>query len=303
MEVNMDKKRLYIFLGIVFVISWGLVASIPLSGDYYGSPRSMIILSVLMMIPTLGSLLTRGITKEGFKTMYLKPRFKINIKYYLIAYFMTNVFVILGAVVFLLIFPNMFDANLTMFKQTLQMQGLPTNSVQVTLIAIMVQGLLIGPIINIIVTLGEELGWRGYLLQKLCKQYSAQKSIIISGVIWGIWHAPIIAMGHNYGIGYMGSPWLGIFAMIIFCIFVGSYFSYLTIKTQSVIPCAIAHSAINAFAAFPMYLCKGSINPFVGPSIMGIIGGSIFIIVGIYCYISVGKIEKPFEKEIIVKNI
>ena len=56
------------------------------------------------------------------------------------------------------------------------------------------------------------MGWRGYLLQKLSKEYSVQKSIIISGIIWGIWHAPIIAMGHNYGTGYVGAPWLGIFA-------------------------------------------------------------------------------------------
>lgn len=301
MGKNIDKKRLYVFISIVFILSWGWVATIPLTGDKYGSTKSLIILSVLMLIPTLSSILTRLITNEGFKNMYLKPRFKKNIKYYIIAYFMTNVFIILGGIVFFIIFPNMLDINLTSLKELLQNQGI-TIDANIVLIAQFAQAILIGPIINIIFTLGEEIGWRGYLLQKLCNQFSVQKSIIISGVIWGIWHAPIIAMGHNYGTGYVGAPWGGIFAMIVFCVFLGSYISYLTIKTKSVIPAGIAHSAINAFAGFGVLLCKGSVNPFIGPSPTGIIGGCIFILVGIYCYIKVSKIENPFEEEAIMNN-
>ena len=301
MEANMDKKRLCIFLSIVFIISWGLVSIIPLTGDKYGSVKSLLILSALMLIPAISSVLTRLITKEGFKNTYLRPRFKGNIKYYLIAYFMTNIFIILGVILFFIIFPNMLDTNLTSLKESLQSQGV-TIDANIILIAQFVQGILIGPIINIIFTLGEEIGWRGYLLQKLCKQFNVQKSIIISGVIWGIWHAPIIAMGYNYGTGYLGAPWLGIFDMIVFCIFVGSYLSYITIKTKSVIPAGIAHSAINSFAAIGMIICKSNANPFIGPLPTGIIGGSIFILVGIYCYIKIGKIQNPFEEEVIINN-
>ena len=299
MNENINKKRLYIFLGIVFVLSWGLAATIPLSGDNYGSIKSTVILSIMMLMPALSSILTRLITKENFKNMYLKPRFKNNMKYYIIAYFMTNVFIILGAVVYFLIFPNDLDLNMTTLRQTLANSGV-TVDVYVIFIAQIVQGVLIGPIINIIFTLGEEIGWRGYLLQKLCKEFSTKKAIIISGIIWGIWHAPIIAMGHNYGTGYAGAPYLGIFAMIIFCVVVGSYLSYLVIKTKSVIPCGVAHSAINAFAAISLCVYKGVANPFIGPLPTGIIGGSIFILVGIYCFISVGKIENPFEELTII---
>lgn len=301
MEKNLNKRRLYVFLSIVFILSWGLSSIIPLTGDKYGSIKSVIILSIIMLIPTLSSVLTRLITKEGFKNMYLKPRFKKNIKYYLTAYFMTNVFIILGTVIFFIIFPGMLDINLTSIKESLQNQGIAIDA-KIILFAQFAQGILIGPIINIIFTLGEEIGWRGYLLQKLCKQFSVQKSIIISGIIWGIWHAPMIAMGHNYGTGYVGAPWAGIFAMIIFCVAMGSYLSYLTIKTKSVIPAGIAHSAINAFAAFGLLLCKGTVNPFIGPAPTGIIGGCMFILVGIYCYISLGKIEKPFEEELVINN-
>ena len=53
MNENINKKRLYIFLGIVFVLSWGLAATIPLSGDNYGSIKSTVILSIIMLMPAL----------------------------------------------------------------------------------------------------------------------------------------------------------------------------------------------------------------------------------------------------------
>lgn len=301
MEKNIEKKRLSIFLITTFILSWGLVAIIPLSGEKYGSPKSLVILSILMLIPATCSILTRFITKEGFKNMHLKPKFKKNIKYYLIAYFMTNIFIALGGVIFFVIFPNKLDLNMTSLSQSFQSKGLNID-VKTVFWVQLAQGILIGPIINIIFTLGEEIGWRAYLLPKLCKQFSVQKSIIISGIIWGIWHGPIIAMGHNYGVGYAGAPWLGIFAMIVFCLFVGSYLSYLTLKTKSVIPAAIAHSAINAFAGAGIALCKQPVNPFIGPSPVGIVGGSILIIVGIYCYIKLKNEENPFEEEVTINN-
>lgn len=299
MENNIERKRLFIFLGIVFTLSWLMVAIIPLSKNRYGSTLSIIILSIMMLVPAISSLLTRIITKEGFKNLYLKPRFKENIKYYLIAYFFTNIIIILGAILYFIIFPHMIDTNFTALKITLQNQGALLENIKFLLIISLFQGILLGPIINIVFTLGEELGWRGYLLQKLCKQYSLQKSTIISGIIWGIWHAPVIAMGHNYGEGYLGFPWTGIIAMIIFCVVIGIYLSYLVVKTKSVIPCAIGHSAINAFSAFPNYFCKIGANIFIGPTILGIVGGSVFIIVAILCFRYMSKVEKPFEEEII----
>lgn len=302
MENNINRKRIFIFLGLVFIISWGIASIIPLSKNEYGSSFSVIVLSIMMIIPALSSLLTRFITKEGFKNLYLKPRFKTNIKYYLMAYFLTSVFIILGFTIYFMIFPNMIDTNFTVLKDTLENQGVSVDNIKAIVMINLLQGIFIGPIINIIFTLGEELGWRGYLLQKLSKEFSLQKSIIISGIIWGIWHAPIIAMGHNYGTRYWGYPFMGILAMIIFCIVIGTYLSYLVVKTKSVIPCAIVHSAINGFVSFPIYMCKAGANVFIGPTILGIVGGSVFIIVSILCFKSMCKIEKPFEEEKIINN-
>ncbi|NJL35021.1 MAG: CPBP family intramembrane metalloprotease [Chloroflexaceae bacterium] len=53
------------------------------------------------------------------------------------------------------------------------------------------------PLFNSIFAMGEELGWRGFLLPRLLP-LGQERAILASGVIWGIWHAPAIAQGHNY---------------------------------------------------------------------------------------------------------
>ena len=47
--------------------------------------------------------------------------------------------------------------------------------------------------------LGEELGWRGFVLKELLKRFTPLKSAIIIGVFWGFWHTPLWLMS-----GYTG---------------------------------------------------------------------------------------------------
>ena len=58
------------------------------------------------------------------------------------------------------------------------------------------------PIVNIIACLGEEVGWRGFLLPNLLEKFTPIKATLLTGFIWGVWHAPMIAMGYNYGLNY-----------------------------------------------------------------------------------------------------
>ncbi len=170
-------------------------------------------------------------------------------------------------------------------------QGLPLAQGSLTTIFItqFVMGLFLSPLLNILTTSGEEIGWRGYLLPKLMDHYNPRLAILVSGFIWGLWHAPIIAMGYNYGRDYPFFPWLGILAMIVFSIFVGSFFSFLAIKTKSFLPAAIAHGSLNGFAAISVFFTIGNPSPFIGPLPLGIIGGIGFLIVGTVCFVLVGK--------------
>ncbi len=290
-------KRLGIFLGLTFLLTWILEFALMANGGLSNS-YATIILSVVMLLPAISVVITRFITKEGFKNFGLKPHFKGNIRFYLMAWFGPALLIALGAMVYFLIFPSQFDPSMSQITAINEAQGISMagGTIYTIFILQLVLGIFLAPLINIITTSGEEIGWRGYLLPKLMERYSARVSIIISGIIWGIWHAPIIAMGHNYGLGYPSAPWGGILAMVVFCLFIGSFFSFLAIRTGSFLPAAMAHGSLNGFAAISVFFTIGTPSPFIGPLPTGIIGGIGLIIVGVICFVLVGK-EKPQVKE------
>jgi membrane protease YdiL (CAAX protease family) len=290
-EKTTTKKRIIIFILFTYVIAWIIFSLIPLCGLTYGEGiATTVILAAAMFAPALSSILTRLITKEGFKKMYLHPHFKGHIKDYLLVFFCTTILLFLSGVVYFLIFPAMFDSNLTVLKKLAVSSGMNESFAFTIFIISIVQVIVLGPIVNIIPTLGEELGWRGYLLPKLRELFSDRIALIITGIIWGVWHAPVIAMGHNYGKDYIGYPWVGILAMIIFCVVLGIIEGYVSIKFESAIPAAMIHSTVNAGAALPIYLVKAGYNTLLGPAITGIVGGLPFIIIAGILFVKIEKL-------------
>lgn len=274
----MAKKQIIIYIVLSFLIAWILFLIIPLKGMVYGEQRSTLLLTGAMFAPAISSILVRLITKEGFKNMLLKPNFKGNIKTYLLIFFGPSLLIIVSAILYFLLFPTHFDTGLTL------LQGAEVNPGTIILVSLL-QVIIIGPIINIVPTMGEELGWRGYLLPKLRTLFSDRLSIIISGIIWGLWHAPVIIMGHNYGTEYPGYPYVGILVMVVFCVALGIIEGYFTIKLNSVIPAAMVHSAMNAGAALPLIVAKVGINQTIGPTVAGLIGGLPLFLVAITLFL------------------
>lgn len=291
MEVEKDlvKKRLLLFVALTTLLAWFCFMLIPLTGNTYGQGISILCLAAAMFAPAIGNLLTRLITKEGFQHLCLHPNFKGNLKSYLAVYLGTPLLLLLSMAIYFLIFPNHFDAQLTTLNQMIKAQGTPDVTANAVLTISVLQVMFIGPIINLIPTLGEELGWQGYLLPKLRLLVSDRQAILITGIIWGLWHAPVIAMGHNYGTNYIGYPFLGILAMAVFCMILAAIEGHFTIKTESVVPAAMIHSAVNAGAGLPLFLVKGNPNPLIGPSIVGIIGGLPFLLLAIFLWVRIGK--------------
>jgi membrane protease YdiL (CAAX protease family) len=75
-------------------------------------------------------------------------------------------------------------------------------------------GLTVAPVINAVFAFGEEFGWRGYLLPRLRPLGQFQAAIVV-GVIWGLWHAPVIVQD---GYNFPGHPWLGLGGMVLFTV-------------------------------------------------------------------------------------
>ena len=90
-------------------------------------------------------------------------------------------------------------------------------------------------------SLGEEWGWRGYLLPRLLP-FGQWPALLISGAIWGIWHAPLVVLGANY----QGHPVLGVFLMTINCTIVGVILGWTRLATGSIWPAVLGHAGFNA---------------------------------------------------------
>ena len=296
---SLETKRIFIYLAITFLLTYGYCFAVvyPISNgeNLSGIPAlaTQLLVAAAMFFPAIGVLLTRLVTKEGFKNCWIRPNFKNNIKVYLLAYFGPGILTVFGAFIYFLIFRKNFDPDCGYFLATLEAAGAPIDQLPVPANLLLVvqglQGLFLGPIMNFFTCFGEEWGWRGYLLPKMAEKLSLIPMLLINGIIWGLWHAPLTAIGHNYGLGYSGFPFTGILMMCLFCTVLGVFFSYISLKTKSCIPAILGHGAVNAFAAIGTYFTKDGGNPFIGPAPTGIIGMLPFIFVAICMIIHLKK--------------
>jgi len=250
-----------LFLIILFVISYSYGAVI-----WYVTKKAQaqlaftIMAAIYMFVPFISALIVKAIHKEPLMQDFLIS-FKIN-RWFFVSWLIIPVIVFCSLGISLL-FPGitynpeltgLFDRmeepippeQLEAFKN--QINALPVHY----FLIVLVQGLIAGVTINALAAFGEETGWRGFLLKQF-REMRFFKAALIIGAIWGVWHAPLILMGHNYP----QHPVIGVFMMIIFCILLTPIFQYLTIKSKSVIAAAVAHGTLNAVAAVSIMAVSG----------------------------------------------
>jgi membrane protease YdiL (CAAX protease family) len=104
---------------------------------------------------------------------------------------------------------------------------------------------IMGPFLGLIITFGEEYGWRGYLQTELIR-LGRIRGVFVLGVIWGIWHWPLIWMGYNYP----GRPLLGSIAMVFVCVILAYFLAYAVFKSNGVWTAAYLHALSNQTMSF-----------------------------------------------------
>ena len=117
----------------------------------------------------------------------------------------------------------------------------------------------------------------------------------MTGVIWGIWHAPIVAAGYNYGEEH---PLLGIAAMIVFCVVIGTIAGFLFFKVRSVWPVVLFHAALNGiglYTASTLFMERDP-NAFIGPDLTGVLGGAGFILAAAFCLAALVRRRKKEDE-------
>lgn len=243
MDRKLEIRRLLIFLGATFVISWIPMIIMDCFGFRWDGERPELeqLAALCMLAPALGHIFTRWATKEGYAvtgtdSMKLGISFKDKKwKYFLFAMLIPWLYWEITHAIILMIFPEAFDANYMVS------QGLDSRFPYLLPILAIVNGTVLS-----FAAFGEEFGWRGYMIPKMTKLWGLPKAILFGGIIWGVWHAPLTVVGHNFGTDYAGFPYVGILMMCVMCIFMGMMLTYVTIKSGSIWPAAIMHAVNNA---------------------------------------------------------
>lgn len=186
-----------------------------------------------MFAPAIANILTRLITKEGFKNSYLGLHLEGNMKYYLASMFIIQ----LGMVL------TVFLIYVTMFRQVPFGEFFSGEDMGQKIALVVLQ--FAYSVIVFFPAFGEEFGWRGYLGPKLNEIMSKPAAIVVGGIIWGLWHAPLTISGHNFGVDYPLYPWLGMFYMCVFCTLMNAFLTLLTERTKSIYPASFCHMINN----------------------------------------------------------
>jgi len=291
-----DKKRIYIFLAFAFGISWVTGLILYLTGGLENSQvyeiaggqvsLALILLPTFYMFgPAIANIFTRWVTREGKQNLNLRPDFERGRwVHFLAAWVLPGVLTIIGMALFFLVFPRYYDSGLTTLQVQMELAGAGNVSPLVIVVVQSLQAILIAPLLNAIPTFGEEFGWRGYLQPKLMP-LGGRKAILLTGVIWGVWHWPVIFMGYNYGFDYFGAPVLGPLAMVWFTVVTSALFGWVTIKTDNVWPAVIGHGALNGIAALSLLFIQGEPSTLLGPTPVGLIGGAGFSIAALIIFL------------------
>jgi len=138
-------------------------------------------------------------------------------------------------------------------------------------IILILSTILLGAAMNIPLMLSEELGWRGWLWHHF-RPHGFWTATFWIGLLWGLWHIPIIAMGYNYPGMPLGGPVL----FTVFCMLYAPIFSYLREKNGSVWAPCVLHGTGNACAGLAIMMQTNADMPWRG--LIGI-GGFIGMII------------------------
>ena len=276
---TLERRRVAVFCLVAFGLAWTVGAAIYLTGGLRDSPvlietpRITLALALLatgyMWAPAVANVVTRIVTDEGWSNLRLRPR-RSEWPVWVVAWLGPVLLILVGIGAYALRFP--IDPTLGTLRAALDLpEGAPLPASPPVLLALLVaQAVLVSPIVNSLFTFGEEFGWRGYLLPKLLP-LGWRPAVLLSGVIWGVWHWPVIAMGYNYSVGYPGAPWTGLLAMTWFTVVVGAFLAWVTVRAGSVWPAVVGHAAVNGVGGVGLLLVSGNPTPLLGPAAVGVV--------------------------------
>ena len=276
-----EKQSLALYFLLAFGLAWlcQVYGSLLLLRDGNAAVYRAL-LSVSMFCPLVAVLTAKRIVLHQPTGIGWKVRGKR--RYWLAAWFGPAVFTVLAALLYFAVFSSRLDLSgswlVTAYGGEMDAETLRSQLGVSSLSYILETGLFaitLAPPINMLFAVGEEAGWRGYMMPQLKERFGLLNGRLLGGVIWGVWHWPIMLLtGYEYGTNYLGAPVLGLVVWCVVCFALNTLLDWLYEKTGCIWVSAIAHGAFNAVAALFTVLTypADAYYNVLGPTPIGLIG-------------------------------
>ena len=232
------------YVGVLLCVSWA--CEIVLLRIYgLEDPRVKPFVGVLMFLPGLMALGYLLITREGFRTIDWGIKKPIYLLYAIVVPALLALFCMfmLGALGIGSSTHFTFTQAGVSIKRGMFVLGKGEQSLWFFVLNYLITAVVFS-VVNGIPAFGEELGWRGFLQRRLVSYYGLVPGITLLGLLWGLWHFPLILSGYNYP----DHPVLG--ALVLFpltTVFSSFFLAWLTLSSRSLWPAVLAHGCVNTF--------------------------------------------------------
>ena len=273
-----------VFVAVSFAGAWLVVLPLWLDPAGLSSPVASLLLPLMMFTPTLATLVlvfalrTPRERRRAFLGIW--PLGRLGRWFVFLGVGLVVPIVVVVATVFVgaaLGWVDLDLATLSGFRAQLDAAvpaGTPLPPVQV-LVALQLVQLPHGAVLNSVFAAGEEIGWRGWL-QPALMPLGTWPALVITGVVWGLWHSPIVLLGYNFDRADLS----GVLFMVGGCVAWGLFLGWLRLRSDSVWPAVLAHGSLNAVGGFVLLLSAAGATvdmARVGP--LGIIAWALVAIV------------------------
>lgn len=288
-----EGKQIKVYLLLVYTICFGLgiVALFTQSTEH--NPVFDLLQKGFTAFPVLAALATRKITKDR-SPWNLSLRVYHHPGLWAFCAFIPGVLIALGAVLYFALFPNAYTGVFDYGALITLTGALGSGKLDVsTPILFWTATIAISAVFIPIqlLELGEEIGWREYLLPRQIQRYGMQKAVLFNSFLWGIAHLPLIYFGFNYSTANQGAPWSNMAMMLLMCMATGVICCYVTIISGNAMYAAIVHGVVNVIGEVPVFLSLQQQSGLLGPNPTGLIGMAGLILCAIVLFARLSKIE------------
>lgn len=262
------KNKLAYFLFLLFGIGWTFMTLGLLPGD---NEVYAALINFYAYVPLLSVWIVCGFHMSEKETgIHWRFSKKAKAKDFYRAWYLPILLVLAGGAIYYLVKPGSFDITASRLVENYAGQNVPGWLAVVMQIA---TDAITRTAFQCLPSLGQEVGWVGWLQPQLEKKMSPEKAMLLTGLLRGVWYLPVICFsGLVFGTGYAGEPWTGLLTITLYMIFLNILVTLVYQRTGSILAATLCRATFEAFGIVPTYFLKEvSTSMLLGPGLPGLI--------------------------------